>query len=87
VERVQVGADLFDWGKVLHERNSSSVRELYDSKLRGGDQTCEAAAPVSSTWLLVERGSPVALFVRLSALLMVAVVVVSCLNQKCLASA
>ena len=34
-----------------------------------GDETWATAAPVSSTWLLVERGLPMALFVALSALL------------------
>jgi hypothetical protein len=47
----------------------------------GGGETCAAAAPVSSTWLLVERGLPIALFVTLSALLMVVTVGKSCLDQ------
>ena len=38
VERIQVGTDLFDWGKVLHERNRSSVRKLCDSSIGGGSE-------------------------------------------------
>ena len=58
-------ADSFDRGEALpsdYQRQRQGNKHVQGGN-DGGSSTCETAAPISRTWLFVERGSPAALLV------------------------